>query len=115
LDEIELNSINPENRKDDHVLYSEITKLKYSLIYICPERLGLGLESSPAEQEFLQVLIKLDEKGMLKRFILDEVHCVKTWGDTFRKDYSLLKNLKKLFPKVPVLGLTATASVEMKV
>ena len=50
--------------------------------------------------------------GKLDRFVLDEVHCVKKWGDTFRQAYSDLQNLKDKFPDVSILGLTATATVE---
>ena len=63
---------------------------------------------------FLNLLIELYEKGKLDRFVLDEVHCVKTWGESFRKDYGLLEQLKEIFPKVPILGLTATATEDMK-
>jgi bloom syndrome protein len=89
-------------------------KLKYKLIYICPERLGLGKESTPADQAFLSILKNLYDVGKLDRFILDEIHCVKSWGETFRKDYGLLEHLKDIFNETPILGLTATASKKTK-
>ena len=36
------------------------------------------------------------------------------WGQDFRKDYLHLDILKKRFPKVPILGLTATATQKVK-
>lgn len=48
------------------------------------------------------------------RFVIDEVHCVSHWGQDFRKDYLSLDNLKKDYPKVPILGLTATATEKVK-
>ena len=45
--------------------------------------------------------------------MIDEVHCVSHWGQDFRKDYLELKRLKKDFPNVPILGLTATATKEV--
>ena len=36
------------------------------------------------------------------------------WGQDFRKDYLHLDILKKRFPKVPILGLTATATEKVK-
>ena len=36
------------------------------------------------------------------------------WGQDFRKDYLELKILKKKYPKVPILGLTATATEKVK-
>lgn len=51
---------------------------------------------------------------MFRRIVIDEVHCVSTWGRDFRKEYQNLGFLKKVFPKVPILALTATASSEIK-
>jgi superfamily II DNA helicase RecQ len=39
---------------------------------------------------------------------------VSHWGQDFRKDYLHLDILKKRFPKVPILGLTATATEKVK-
>ena len=49
----------------------------------------------------------------IDRFVIDEVHCVSHWGQDFRKDYLELKRLKKDFPNVPILGLTATATKQV--
>ena len=49
----------------------------------------------------------------IDRFVIDEVHCVPHWGQDFRKDYLELKRLKKDFPNVPILGLTATATKQV--
>jgi len=56
----------------------------------------------------------MHSRGKLGQFVLDEVHCVKEWGDTFRKPYSLMCQLKGDYPGVPLLGLTATASMETR-
>ncbi len=36
------------------------------------------------------------------------------WGHDFRKDYLSLSMLKQNFPRVPILGLTATATIKVK-
>ena len=50
----------------------------------------------------------------LDRFVIDEVHCVSSWGQDFRKDYLELGKLKQQFHDVPLLGLTATATIKVK-
>ena len=46
--------------------------------------------------------------------MIDEVHCLSHWGQDFRKDYLNLYVLKEKFKKVPILSLTATATVKVK-
>ena len=62
----------------------------------------------------ISTLDELYQRGGIDRFVIDEVHCVSHWGQDFRKDYLHLEMLKKRFPKVPILGLTATATQKVK-
>ena len=40
---------------------------------------------------------------------MDEAHCVKSWGDHFRKSFTKIVDLHSILPKgVNVLALTAT-------
>ncbi len=38
-----------------------------------------------------------------------------TWGKEFRKEYENLSALKEFFPKIPILGLTATVTEKVKI
>jgi RecQ family ATP-dependent DNA helicase len=77
------------------------------LIYLTPEK----FVNSPA---FMSVLDKLYQMKRISRFVIDEVHCVSHWGQDFRKDYRELSLLRMRYPKVPIIALTATATVPVK-
>ena len=66
------------------------------LLYISPERLVGGV---------IQVL----QEATVSLIAIDEAHCISSWGHDFRPEYTQLGLLRKLFPKVPIMALTATA------
>jgi bloom syndrome protein len=72
------------------------------LLYVTPERLVKAEQTK-------KVLEDLYNNDMLARFIIDEAHCVSSWGHDFRKDYASLNMLKDKFIDVPIVALTATA------
>lgn len=77
------------------------------LLYITPEKISASA--------FLQeTFSSMHAKGNLARFVIDEAHCVSTWGHDFRPDYKRLGELKKRFPSVPVMALTATANPRVR-
>ncbi|XP_028914131.1 ATP-dependent DNA helicase Q1 isoform X1 [Ornithorhynchus anatinus] len=73
------------------------------LLYVTPEKIARS-------KAFLARLEKAYEAGTLARIAVDEVHCCSQWGHDFRPDYKALGVLKRQFPRVPVVGLTATAT-----
>ena len=88
-------------------LYGDIECCKYKLVYVTPEK----MVKSP---DLISALNKLHQANKIDRFVIDEVHCVSHWGQDFRKDYLALSMLKERYPKVPILGLTATATLKVK-
>ncbi|VVD61413.1 ATP-dependent DNA helicase RecQ [Pandoraea capi] len=71
------------------------------LLYVAPERL--------LTDRFLNLLDRLDERGQLALFAIDEAHCVSQWGHDFRPEYIQLSALHERYPRVPRIALTATA------
>ncbi|MDH4109032.1 MAG: DNA helicase RecQ [Gammaproteobacteria bacterium] len=68
------------------------------LLYVAPERLS---------GEYTRSLLG---EAKLSVIAIDEAHCVSQWGHDFRQDYLALDELGRLFPGVPRLALTATAT-----
>jgi len=90
-------------------LYRELFKTNptIKLLYVTPEK----FQASKTLRDSFQSLY---EKGKLARFVIDEAHCVSSWGHDFRTDYKKLSDLKKLYPNVPVTALTATATDKVR-
>ena len=66
---------------------------------------------SPATYDMLR---NLSDRALLDRFVIDESHCVSEWGKDFRPQYLNLNCLRKDFPSVPIMALTATASSSVR-
>jgi ATP-dependent DNA helicase RecQ len=73
----------------------------YKLLYISPERLQTS--------QFLDYLSSFN----ISMVAVDEAHCVSQWGHDFRPDYLKISVLKELFPNVPILALTASATPQV--
>jgi ATP-dependent DNA helicase RecQ len=74
----------------------------YRLLYLAPERLALD-----------HVMRDLAQWNVT-RFAIDEAHCISEWGHDFRPEYRRLAELRRTFPEVPVLALTATATERVR-
>ncbi len=83
-------------------IQTEALKGRIKILYAAPERLIL-----PEFQSFLkQITVSL--------LAIDEAHCISEWGHDFRPEYRNLKMLRNLFPHVPALALTATATQKVR-
>ena len=81
------------NRTYEKCLYGNC-----KFLYVSPERLQ--------SQAFLERLRQMP----VKLIVVDEAHCISQWGYDFRPSFLRIVQVRKLFPKVPVLALTATAT-----
>ncbi|WP_435313064.1 RecQ family ATP-dependent DNA helicase [Cellulophaga fucicola] len=70
----------------------------YKFLYLSPERLQQDL----IKERILQMNVNL--------IAIDEAHCISQWGNDFRPAYQSCGVLRDMFPAVPVLALTATAT-----
>ncbi|XP_058606609.1 recQ-like DNA helicase BLM isoform X2 [Onychostoma macrolepis] len=73
------------------------------LLYATPEKVC-------ASGRMISALQNLYERGLLARLVIDEAHCVSQWGHDFRPDFKRLHELRRMFPSVPIMALTATAT-----
>lgn len=82
-------------------------KERSKLIYVSPELIVNN-------KKLLSILEKCYKIGSLDYFIVDEAHCCSEWGHDFRPDYKKLSICKVLFPKTPIVALTATAAPKVQ-
>ncbi len=75
---------------------------RLKILYLAPERL--------ATRSFLDFLQTL----RVSLIAIDEAHCISEWGHDFRPDYRNLTVLRRQFPAVPVMALTATATPKVR-
>ncbi len=75
---------------------------EYKLLYVAPERLMLS--------GFLDDL----KRWKVNAFAIDEAHCISEWGHDFRPEYRKLAQVRELFPNVPMMALTATATERVR-
>jgi RecQ family ATP-dependent DNA helicase len=74
---------------------------EYRLVYMSPERATAGVA-------FLE---QLHASTRISLFAIDECHTLSEWGHDFRPAYRQLALLRARVPNVPIIALTATATV----
>jgi ATP-dependent DNA helicase RecQ len=88
------NSSQTEKERYETIYKAEKGALK--LLYMSPETILLALNS------WLRGV-------QLNLVAIDEAHCVSMWGHDFRPEYTQLQEIRRVFPDIPFVALTATA------
>ena len=95
-----LNStLSPQHRRR---VMAEIEAGFEGLLYVAPERFFSG--------DFAALMPKL--KPSL--FVVDEAHCVSSWGHDFRPEYSRLGDVREQWDWPVTIALTATATADVR-
>ncbi len=71
-------------------------------LYVSPERLQTELFIARVKQMKVNLIA------------VDEAHCISQWGYDFRPPYLQIALMRELMPAVPVIALTATATLEVR-
>jgi ATP-dependent DNA helicase RecQ len=74
----------------------------FKFLYVSPERLETEL--------FLEFLPSIK----INLIAVDEAHCISQWGYDFRPPYLRIAAIREIFPDVPILALTASATPDVQ-
>ncbi len=86
----------------ERAVREQVTNGEVKLLYVAPERL--------MKPDFLGFAQKLS----ISLIAIDEAHCISEWGHDFRPEYRKLSAIRSFFPAVPVIALTATATLKVR-
>jgi ATP-dependent DNA helicase RecQ len=94
-------TLNSANFDDWAAIEADVAAGVVDVLLVSPERL--------ANPRFIDGVLGplLPQLGML---VIDEAHCISSWGHDFRPDYQRIARLLLANPDLPVLATTATAN-----
>jgi ATP-dependent DNA helicase RecQ len=87
------------DEEENRVTLEQAVAGHFKILYIAPERLSNALWQAYVSRMRISMIV------------IDEAHCISTWGHDFRPHYRRIVRLLSALPdNVPVLALTATAN-----
>ncbi len=91
------------SQEENRATLAQAVEGKLNILFIAPERLdNADWQSSVPHMRISMIVI-------------DEAHCISTWGHDFRPHYQRIVRLLSALPaNIPVLGLTATANARVE-
>ena len=94
-------ALHGNNKNKDNEVF-QIMDGKIKIVYMSPEYL--------IKSDGLELAKTLIEQDKLKFLAIDEAHCISAWGQDFRPEYTKIKTFREMFPQIPILAVTATAT-----
>lgn len=90
-----------QSKSEQRTVIDDLRKCRVKILYVAPERLETG------------ILSWIEEYSQIKIIVVDECHCVVSWGDTFRDAYrSIGEYIDSLEHHPVIVALSATAIPE---
>jgi ATP-dependent DNA helicase RecQ len=91
-----------QRRSDNEKAWDRISDSTVDVVFLAPEQL--------AKDEVLDRLAAVRPRLL----VVDEAHCVSSWGHDFRPDYLRLRRARERLGDPPVLALTANATAPVR-
>jgi len=89
-------------REETETILSNFVNGVYKLLYVSPERLQ--------SKTFREYLVN----AKLSFLAVDEAHCISQWGYDFRPAYLNIGEIREIFPDLPIMALTASATPKVQ-
>ncbi|MER7936512.1 MULTISPECIES: RecQ family ATP-dependent DNA helicase [unclassified Streptomyces] len=91
-----------QRRSDNETAWDRISASSVDVVFLAPEQL--------AKPEVTDRLAAVRPRLL----VVDEAHCVSSWGHDFRPDYLRLRHARERLGNSPVLALTANAAAPVR-
>ena len=103
-----LNAVRVCSEVRENVREGSLMNADYQVLFISPELIL-------TKRSWRDVLLNECYQSKLVGLIIDEAHCVKSWGEEFRPEFKRIGDLRSVVPKnVNVMALTATATISSR-
>lgn len=90
----------------DESMEDNVCLTEFTFLFITPEMFVENWMKNPTRMEMIRTYVRA--------FVFDEAHCISEWGHDFRPHYRQVGCVRSLFPEIPIMALTATATPRVR-